>query len=59
MFIQLNTVNGRTNAQYTIYQVPVPHEFGYYSNFFIKAYGMNLVDKDYSLLLGMDIVQNI
>ena len=59
MFIQLNTVNGRTNAQYTIYQVPVPHEFGYNSNFFIKAYGMNLVDKDYSLLLGMDIVQNI
>lgn len=57
--VEIKTINSTITQSTNIIQFPVPKEFGYSNNTFIKAYAQSLENKNYTILLGMDVLKNI
>lgn len=57
--LKLKTINNETTERVERISTPVPKEFGMPRNHKIKWYKRKLYNKEYDLLIGMDLLKNI
>lgn len=59
LILRLKTVNNETTERVERISTPVPKEFGMSDNHKIRWYKRKLINKEYDLLVGMDLLKNI
>lgn len=59
LILRLKTVNNETTERVERISTPVPKEFGMPDSHKIRWYKRKLINKEYDLLVGMDLLKNI